>query len=284
MSIYLMTEVWKSNLEPTRKAVMLVLANFANDEGENAYPAVGTIASMTSYTRRTVQRALSSLIDDGLLVMEGETVRGTNLYRISINALKTYEGDVTDTQGGVIESGGGDSVTQGGDSVTGGGVTVTPNPFNYYPVKLTKNTTTTLCGENFENSPGLETRNKTSIVWEGVTGYAGMPAGQMGEEIELAISRIRGRHSTTQEAIDYLKPYFQAFRQRYPGSTRIFWLTEWATQGIIPAERKPQAVTQAGRAAPARNGRLEGAALEAAMNAECERLEREAKEKREWQR
>jgi hypothetical protein len=79
----------------------------------------------------------------------------------------------------------------------------------------------------------------------------------MGEEIELAISRIRGRHSTTQEAIDYLKPYFQAFRQRYPGSTRIFWLTEWATQGIIPAERKAAAVTQAGRAAPARNGRLE---------------------------
>lgn len=83
MSIYLMTEVWKSNLEPTRKAVMLVLANFANDEGENAYPAVGTIASMTSYTRRTVQRALSSLIDDGLLVMEGETVRGTNLWHFT---------------------------------------------------------------------------------------------------------------------------------------------------------------------------------------------------------
>jgi hypothetical protein len=84
-----------------------------------------------------------------------------------------------------------------------------------------------------------------------------MPAGEKGDELRQSIMQIYHKKGTVEAAIEYMRPYFQEFRRRYPSHTGIFWATDWAMTGIIPAERKAAAVTQAGRAAPARNGRLE---------------------------
>lgn len=49
------------------------------------------------------------------------------------------------------------------------------------------------------------------------------------------------------ETLEYLRPYWQTFKERYPRSTHIFWLTDWAVQGTIPQtldERKKSRVKQ----------------------------------------
>ncbi len=72
MSIKLMTDVFESDLGPTRRLVCLVYANFANDDGENSWPSVPTVGKMTGLEDRTVQNAIKSLVKDGILIADGQ--------------------------------------------------------------------------------------------------------------------------------------------------------------------------------------------------------------------
>jgi len=128
MSVRIMSIVWDSQLGPNEKLVLLALADFANDNGENAWPSVATIAQKTSLGERTVQRKLIEMIQSGLITRDGRGPRGTNRYHISRSAIENYRQPAP--QEGVTVTGcQGDGVsltTKRGVTMTPGGVTVTP--------------------------------------------------------------------------------------------------------------------------------------------------------------
>ena len=70
MSIRVMSEVWRTKLPTSEKMVLLVIADHASDEGDNAWPSQRTIADRSSCAVRTVQRCVNNLVRDGYLRME----------------------------------------------------------------------------------------------------------------------------------------------------------------------------------------------------------------------
>jgi len=70
MSIRIMSEVWRTNLPTTEKMILLVIADHATDEGDNAWPSQVTIATRASCNVRTVQRSINKLVQDGWLWVE----------------------------------------------------------------------------------------------------------------------------------------------------------------------------------------------------------------------
>ena len=291
MSYRLQPLIWNTDMKPSQRFVMLALVDYADDNGRNIYPSIETLSKKTGYSERNVQRILKSLEDEGLILIVGRSKYGTIRITLNLPAIQERKAVEDDTPTDDNLSQINDKMSQNDDKMSQNDDKMSPDPLInplINPLLDTVNTHTR--SENFENSEiadgtfQVDQRNPVIRIYEGVTCYLGMPAGEKGDELRQSIMQIYHKKGTVEAAIDYLRPYFQEFRRRYPAHTGIFWATDWAVTGIIPAERKPQAVTQAGRAAPARNGRLEGAALEAAMNAECERLEREAQEKRQWQR
>jgi len=91
-----MAEVWRTDLPTTEKMVLLVIADHANDEGTQSYPAQATIASKASISIRTVQRAVNTLCELGYIRMfkhSGGSAgcredRRPHLYQININRLR----------------------------------------------------------------------------------------------------------------------------------------------------------------------------------------------------
>jgi len=67
VSVRLMSAVWDLDLPPGEKLVLLALADQANDEGRQCWPAVSTIAHKSGQGERTVRRALSDLEAKGHL-------------------------------------------------------------------------------------------------------------------------------------------------------------------------------------------------------------------------
>jgi len=291
MSYRLQPLIWNTDMKPSQRFVMLALVDYADDNGRNIYPSIETLSKKTGYSERNVQRILKSLEDEGLILIVGRSKYGTIRITLNLPAIQERKAVEDDTPTDDNLSQINDKMSQNDDKMSQNDDKMSPDPLInplINPLLDTVNTHTR--SENFENSEvadgtfQVDQRNPVIRIYEGVTCYLGMPAGEKGDELRQSIMQIYHKKGTVEAAIEYMRPFFQEFRRRYPSHTGIFWATDWAMTGIIPAERKAAAVTQAGRAAPARNGRLEGAALEAAMNAECERLEREAKEKREWQR
>lgn len=116
MSIKLMTKVFESDLPTTEKFVLLAMADYASDSGESIFPSIETLASKTSLSDRSVQRAIKYLIEAGYLemAMEGGGRNHTNRYRIRCQRFTLSEK--------------GDSVSLKGDNVTIKGDTVSPDP------------------------------------------------------------------------------------------------------------------------------------------------------------
>ncbi len=95
MSVKLMGQVFEAKFKhPSEKWVMIVLANYANDDGCNAYPSVATIARSAGISDRAVQLALRNLAADGLIVQDGvwQSINGPiPRYRILVDKLPTGE-------------------------------------------------------------------------------------------------------------------------------------------------------------------------------------------------
>ena len=90
MSLKMTNLVW--NLDPDvvtvhERIILLCLADFANRQGREAWPAWSTIAERTSLTRQTVWRCLTRLKTIGLLVPSGRTRRGTVVYSLNIDQI-----------------------------------------------------------------------------------------------------------------------------------------------------------------------------------------------------
>ena len=63
------------DLKPAEMLVALVLANHASSDGGHAYPSVQTLMDETRLSRRSVQTALRSLEDRGVIEEEREATR-----------------------------------------------------------------------------------------------------------------------------------------------------------------------------------------------------------------
>ena len=86
MSIEVMTEVWKLDLEHPEQSVLLAMADHADDLGLNCYPSVGRLAWKTGYTERQVQRIIKDLRETGLIVPIGKGPdTDAMMYRIDLS-------------------------------------------------------------------------------------------------------------------------------------------------------------------------------------------------------
>lgn len=94
MSVRVMAEVWsRLDCGGSELLLALALADYANDDGENVYPSVATLARKTRQSVRTVQRQLADfrrcgwLLVDALDVAEGGRGRSAR-YQINPHWLK----------------------------------------------------------------------------------------------------------------------------------------------------------------------------------------------------
>lgn len=93
-----MADVYDSALTcPVQLAVMLYVGNCANDQGENAFPGIATIACKTRYSERTVIRKLAELEKHGWITVvkrgggrpkEGDDRSHKTCYRVNMAKVK----------------------------------------------------------------------------------------------------------------------------------------------------------------------------------------------------
>lgn len=104
--------------------LMVILANYAHDDGAYAFPSVGTMTRYTRLTRRNVQLLLRKLEESGELAEMGIHNSGTVIYRLVLPGFS--KGGVNFTppkrRGAKPTSGGGDQ------GITGGASPATPDP------------------------------------------------------------------------------------------------------------------------------------------------------------
>jgi len=71
-----------------------------------------------------------------------------------------------------------------------------------------------------------------------VTNYPTIPNGELDAVINAVASISTSRAMDANQTIEYLRPFFQEAKKRYPMTGRAFWLTDWAVAGSIP-DAKP---------------------------------------------
>jgi hypothetical protein len=130
MSVKQMALVWIHDFPHNKQAVMMSLADHADDQGENIYPSIAYTAWKTGYSPRNVQRIISDLVSDGVLVLVKKAGQHKpNDYRINWKKAKKkpkyFRGDNLAQLGktGVPE---GDP--RGDKSIPMGDTTVSPKP------------------------------------------------------------------------------------------------------------------------------------------------------------
>lgn len=87
MSIRLMSQVWERDVDHPEQAVLLALADHANDDGEHVRPSLEYIAWKTGYSERQVRRLVSSLKSKGVLVLRRAGARSPNEYMLTLDPL-----------------------------------------------------------------------------------------------------------------------------------------------------------------------------------------------------
>lgn len=65
-------------LEPVTRYVMLILANYADKEGNDIYPSLGTLEGDTGLSERTIRRHIKHLIGCGLLAYGDQSIVADN--------------------------------------------------------------------------------------------------------------------------------------------------------------------------------------------------------------
>ncbi len=67
MSIKICAQIWKLELEPTDKLLLLALGDYSNDSGTEIYPGYDSLAEKTGLTKRTIITKIQKLIELGFL-------------------------------------------------------------------------------------------------------------------------------------------------------------------------------------------------------------------------
>jgi len=78
-----MNWVWEhSSAKGSELLLLLAIADAADDQGRNAFPSISTLAAKTRMSRRTVQRLVVKLEDDGHLILRRAGGRRANTYEV----------------------------------------------------------------------------------------------------------------------------------------------------------------------------------------------------------
>ena len=104
MSIKLMRAVWNSRkslgLSGIDAAILVKLADFAQDDGSSIYPSLEHLANQTGFSKSTIQRSLKLSCTKNILVNISD-VSGrktlTNLYKINAHKVYSASSNVVDT-------------------------------------------------------------------------------------------------------------------------------------------------------------------------------------------
>lgn len=117
-----MSWLWdNSAARGTDLLVLLALADFADDDGTNAWPSIETLAKKCRQDRRTVQRTLVKLEDAGLVkVARNAGPGGVNRYVVAMPKPAVEAAPEPSTGGGDLP---GVADRRGGVETTGGGGT-----------------------------------------------------------------------------------------------------------------------------------------------------------------
>jgi hypothetical protein len=99
MSVRAMDVVWRcSKARGLAKLLLLAIADCANDEGDQAFPSIGTLARKAGVDVRSVQRQIAELEQSGeLQVARASGPCGTNLY--SLRTFLAYHAKQADRGG-----------------------------------------------------------------------------------------------------------------------------------------------------------------------------------------
>lgn len=81
MSIHLVVEVWKSNLDRNCKSIALIYADAASDDGNGIYFSLEHAAWKSGYDERSVRRISQTLEEIGVLQFLGRSESKTKRYR-----------------------------------------------------------------------------------------------------------------------------------------------------------------------------------------------------------
>lgn len=85
MSLVAIVNVFRSSrAELGARLVLLALAEFAHDDGTNAFPSVATIAARTRMSERGVQTCLRRLQELGEIEKTGQTAKGVSVWTIKV--------------------------------------------------------------------------------------------------------------------------------------------------------------------------------------------------------
>lgn len=108
----------------TMKLVLILLADYASDDGEKIYPSISTIAKRAEVSERTVQYTIRELVKKGLLEIVQERTGSTTIYRIPLQNLHPCKicTPAESAPGGV-------------QNLHRGGATVAPKPINNLSIK-----------------------------------------------------------------------------------------------------------------------------------------------------
>lgn len=102
MSIRLMSKAFLTTLPASQKLVLIVMCDYANDDGLSCHPSVAQVAVKASLSDRQCKRVLKQLADDGYLSVIGNANGGkpgtTRHYQIDLERLET--GAMGDTRTG----------------------------------------------------------------------------------------------------------------------------------------------------------------------------------------
>ncbi|MBO9766490.1 MULTISPECIES: helix-turn-helix domain-containing protein [Xanthomonas] len=79
MSTLIMSQCWPMQMPPTPKAVLISLADNANDQG-HCWPSIPTIAERTCFSERAVQSAIRWLEGNGVLTTDRSNGRHTRYW------------------------------------------------------------------------------------------------------------------------------------------------------------------------------------------------------------
>jgi hypothetical protein len=91
MSVHVMSWVLRHSEEKLgNRLVLLVLADYAADDGTHAFPKVDTIARDARLSRSQVQRCLRSLEENGSIAQTGKRSSGTREYRVLVEEGPQY--------------------------------------------------------------------------------------------------------------------------------------------------------------------------------------------------
>ncbi|WP_137160244.1 helix-turn-helix domain-containing protein [Blastococcus sp. CCUG 61487] len=130
MSVKVSSWVWEhSKTGGGDRLLLLAIADNADDDGDNAWPSVATLARKTQTSDRTVQRGIERLVKGGCVeVSRGAGRGGTHRYRVLMTAVAAEgcgcdEHAVTDQEQAVTA---GDNLAGAVENPSQGGVNLTP--------------------------------------------------------------------------------------------------------------------------------------------------------------